>query len=530
MTSKSYQAGNALSRGSDCGKLLIVDKKDKFLRYGSKERCHQGQGILHRAFSVYVFNNKGQLLIQKRSKHKLLWPFYWANSCCSHPRKGEDYVDAGERRLKEEFGFTCPLLTTDKFEYQANYIDVGSENEMCVILVGEYNGKIKPDPQELSAYKWVNPHKLLLDFKKNPHKYSPWLKIGLKRLLKIKDKEDKYKEELRSFLKKTIKQVDPIIKELLESSIDRKFHQLIDYQVFVGGKRLRPALTIMSAKLFRGSTKDVIFPAAGLEILHNATLIVDDIIDHSKLRRKKPTLWFKYGQSIAECIGLDYLAAAFEGANRSQTPSEFSEIFANTLKTVINGEMLDILFEQRGREDEPFIVKNRYKNVDKAKYYKMVGKKTAILAQACCEVGAISARAPKSQVQALKDYGFNFGMAFQIRDDILDIFGDQDKFGKKIGKDIEERKLGNIVILSALNELSKTDKNKLLQIIRKKDIKNKDIKEAIKLIKKTNSHKEAYHLAEEFVKKAKQSLEKLPQNKWNKMLEHLVDFSIQREK
>jgi len=510
-------------------KLLIVDKNDKFLRYANKEKCHQGKGILHRAFSVYIFNNKGQLLIQKRSRQKPLWPGYWANSCCSHPRKGEEYVDAGERRLAEELGFTCPLSIADKFEYQANYINIGSENEMCVILTGEYNGKVKPNRKELSHYKWVDPHKLINDFKKNPDEYSPWLKIGLKKLLKIKDKEEEYKKELRCFLKKTIKQTDPIIKQLLESYIDKKFHKVIDYQIFTGGKRLRPALTIISAKLFGGKTKDVLYPAAGLEILHNSTLIIDDIIDHSELRRKRPTLWFKYGQSIAECMGLDYLAASFEGANRSASPIEISEIFANTLKTVINGEIHDILFEQRGRENEPYIVKNRYGDINNQKYYDMVGKKTAILAQTCCEVGAISAKASKRDVKLLKDYGFNFGIAFQIRDDILDIFGDEDKFGKKIGKDIEERKLGNIIILLAMRELSKTEKNKLLRVIRKKDIKNGDIKEAIRLIKNTNSHLEACHLAEDFVKKAKDNLKKLPQNKWNKLLEHLVDFSIQRE-
>ncbi len=512
-------------------KLLLVNKKDKVVGVETKENCHKGKGILHRAFSVYIFNNKGQLLIQQRSKFKPLWPLYWwAPTCCSHPRKGEEYIEAGERRLKEEFGFTCSLKMIDKFQYQAKYKNVGSENEMCAILIGEYNGKIKADSKEISNWKWIDINKLQNDFKKNPNKYVPWLKTGFKRYLKIKEKEEKNKKELSLFLKQTAAMVNPVIQELLESHIDKKFYKLVDYQTFTGGKRLRPALTIISSKLLGGKIKDVLYPAAGLEILHNCTLIVDDIIDHAQIRRGKSTVLFKFGQSVAECMGLDYLATAFQGANRSTSPVEISEIFAGTLKTVVDGEILDILFEQQGRQEEPYIAKNRYNRITNREYYKMIGKKTAALFQGCCEVGAISAGASKKQIQVLKNFGFNFGMIFQVRDDILDIFGNEKKFGKKIGKDIEERKLGNIVILFALNELSKPDKEKILKIIRKKEIKNKDIKEAIKLIKKTRACEKACSLAEEFSAKAKEQLKFLPQNKWNKALENLVDFIVQREK
>ncbi len=512
-------------------KLLLVDKKDKVIGFETKENCHQGKGILHRAFSVYIFNNKGQLLIQQRSKFKPLWPLYWwAPTCCSHPRKGEGYIDAGERRLKEELGFTCSLKMIDKFQYQARYKNVGSENEMCAILIGTHSGKVKANSKEIADWKWINVNRLKDDFKKNPDKYVPWLKTGFKRYLKIKEKEEKSQKQLDLFLKQTAAIVNPVIQELLESYIDKKFHKLINYQAATGGKRARPALTIICSKLLGGKIKDVLYPAAGLEILHNSTLIVDDIIDHARLRRKKPTTLFKFGQSVAECMGLDYLTTAFQGANRSTSPVEISEIFAGTLKTIVDGEILDILFEQRGRQEEPYIAKNRYNRITNQEYYKMIAKKTAALFQCCCEVGGISAGATKKQLKALKDYGFNLGMAFQVRDDILDIFGNEKKFGKKIGKDIEERKLGNIVILSALTELSKSDKEKILKIIRKKEIKNKDIKEAIKLIKKTRACEKACDLAEEFSAKAKEQLKLLPQNKWNKSLENLADFVVQREK
>ncbi len=503
--------------------LVVVDKKDRVLRMENRGKCQEGKGILHRAFSIYLFNNKGQLLIQKRSKYKDLWPLYWSNSCCSHPKKGESYVQAGERRLKQELGFSVPLTMVGKFVYQAKYKNVGSENEMCAILVGRYNAKIKENPKEVAQWKWVNPSSL--DFKRG--KYAPWFKKGFKEYLRIKEKREK---EVESFLNNILKKIDPVIKRLLEAHIDKRFHKVIDYQAFTGGKRLRPALVLACSNLMKGKEKDVIYPAAGLELLHNSTLIVDDIIDHSRLRRKKPTVWFKFGQSIAECMGLDYLAASFEGASRSRKPAETTEIFSNALKTVVNGEMLDVLFEQSSRED-PFVQKNRFKKVNQKDYYAMISRKAASLAQACCETAGVNSKASKEQIRLLKDYGLNFGLAFQIRDDVLDIFGEEDTFGKKIGKDIQERKLGNIIVLLALKELNNKDKQKLLKIIKKKGIINdKDIKQAIRLIKKTKSKEKAGQLADEFVEEAKQALEKLPQNKWNSLLENLVDFVVQRNK
>ena len=509
-------------------KLLVVNKDDKFLRYETKKKCHQGNGILHRAFSVYIFNSKGEVLMQKRAKDKLLWHDYWTNSCCSHPYDGEKIVEAGVRRLQEEFGFTCPLKDFGKFVYQANFKDIGAEHEMCSILFGQYDGSVKPDPKEIAEYKWQKPDFILKDFDKNPHKYTPWFKIGLTKILKAKEQAEKENSELKDFLGATTSKVNKAIRELLELYIDKKFYQLIDYSINTGGKRLRPALMIASANILGDGSKSMIYPAAGLEILHNSTLIVDDIIDHSELRRNKPTLWFKFGQSMAECIGLDYLASSFEGANRSKKSKETVELFANTLKIIVEGEMMDILFEQNRREEEPYISKHRYHNIELKDYYDMVSKKTASLFEASCEVGAINANGTKKQIELLKSYGHNLGMAFQITDDILDIFGDSRKFGKEIGKDIKEGKMGNVVILLALSELGTNDKNKALTIIKKRNITKNDISNMIRLINKTSSLLRAIYLALEFTEKAKESLNNLPKNKWNRLLKTIADFSVSR--
>jgi isopentenyl-diphosphate delta-isomerase len=154
--------------------VILVDRKDKVL--GTKERsvAHRLPGLLHRAISVVVSNADGDILIQQRSPKKQLWPLYWSNSCCSHPLPGEDTIRAGERRLKEEMGFTCPLKTVFKLYYQANYNQAGSEHELTHVLTGNYDGPIKLTTAEAADFSWIKPEKLLSDMKSSPKKYTPW--------------------------------------------------------------------------------------------------------------------------------------------------------------------------------------------------------------------------------------------------------------------------------------------------------------------------------------------------------------------
>lgn len=351
-------------------------------------------------------------------------------------------------------------------------------------------------------------------------------------------KKNKIKK-LEITFQKIAEVVDPKIKEILSVDVGGHLHDLVNYQILTGGKRLRPGLSVISCQLLGGKLEDVLYPAAGLEILHNYTLIFDDIIDNSNLRRGEPTVWAKFGRSIAQCVGIEYSASLFQAANRSKDPVRISEIFAKTIKAIVEGEILDILFEQQGREDEPYIIQNRHLKIIDKDYFEMIGKKTAVLFQACCQAGAICAGAKKWQIKALGNYGFNLGLAFQIQDDILDIFGEEG--AKKIdkhhsrdtllqGKDIIERKGGNIVILLALRELSKKEKEKILKIMRKDKIQKKDIEEAIKLIQKTKSLKKASLLGKIFIEKARKNLNSLPQNKWNDTLREVADFVMARKK
>lgn len=337
-------------------------------------------------------------------------------------------------------------------------------------------------------------------------------------------------EKIKIILKEWARLVDPKIKEVLNLYLNSVYNKTVGYQMEAGGKRLRPAFVFASCLLLGGKIKDAVYPAVGVEILHNYTLIIDDIIDNSEIRRRKLTVWKKYGKDIAQCIGIVYSASIFQAAQNSKNPLLISEIIAETMKILVDGEILDIIFERAGRKNEPFVLENRYKKISKKDCLLMMKKKTAVFFGSCCQIGGICAKGNKKQLEALKKYGINVGIAFQIRDDILDTFGKEKDFGKEIGKDIKEHKGGNIVNALALEELKPKEKKEFIAILEKEKISKKEVERSIKLIQKTKAREKSQRMAEYYIKKAKRNLKNLPQNKWNHFLTEIADFVVEREK
>lgn len=163
--------------------LVLVDEDDNQIGVKEKVAAHLGDGDLHRAFSILVFNSKGETLVTRRSAEKMLWPLYWDSACASHPLENEVQEAAGERRLTEELGFTCKLKNADTFQYKEKYLDVGSENEICAILIGDYDGEVHPVAEEVADYKWMSVRDVLDEMAQNPDKYTIWFKIELDRLI-----------------------------------------------------------------------------------------------------------------------------------------------------------------------------------------------------------------------------------------------------------------------------------------------------------------------------------------------------------
>lgn len=337
-------------------------------------------------------------------------------------------------------------------------------------------------------------------------------------------------KKIYDFLEEIQQKSNPIIIQELIQNIGKNFHPLAKHQIEAGGKRIRPALAIACCYLLGGKISDVLKPACGLEILHNYTLIIDDIIDKGLFRRNKPTVWAKYGKSMAECISIFYAASIFQTVADSQKSVEISKLFSKIMKTLVEGEILDILFERDGHREEPYIVEKRPKNISFKQYLEMIARKTGCLFSACCELGGIIAKAKPKEIEALKEYGINLGIAFQMQDDILDMFGDEKNFGKKIGKDIEERKGGNLVLMMAFKKLSPKDKAKINSIMKQDKIIEADKKEVMGLIKKTDALIKSVEMAKSYVEQAKKALKKLPQNQWNELLADLVDFVVERGK
>jgi isopentenyl-diphosphate delta-isomerase len=157
--------------------LILVDAADREVGFLSKEECHRGDGVLHRAFSVFLFNAAGEVLLQRRSAAKPLWPLFWSNSCCSHPRRGEAVETAARRRVREELALSGTLTFLYKFEYHARYAGVGSEHELCWVFAGRAEGAPAPDAAEIAEWRWVAPVALTAEIAAEPGRFTPWLRL-----------------------------------------------------------------------------------------------------------------------------------------------------------------------------------------------------------------------------------------------------------------------------------------------------------------------------------------------------------------
>jgi isopentenyl-diphosphate Delta-isomerase len=163
--------------------LILVDEADREVGYLNKTVCHQGAGVLHRAFSLLIFNDKGELLLQQRAASKRLWPLYWSNSCCSHPRRFETLTTAIHRRLHEELGLSCPLQFLFRFRYQAQFNEAGAEHELCSVYVGRCNGPVRVNRDEILAWRWISPEALQVELAEaGGEQFTPWFKLEWERI------------------------------------------------------------------------------------------------------------------------------------------------------------------------------------------------------------------------------------------------------------------------------------------------------------------------------------------------------------
>jgi isopentenyl-diphosphate delta-isomerase len=196
-TSGEAQADKTTAVSFPDEQLVLVDADDRVVGYRSKLDAHRGAGQRHRAFSVFLFDSLGRLLVHRRSGHKPLWPGFWTNSCCSHPRRGESLDASVKRRLREELGST-PSLTryASRFEYHARYGDAGSEHELCHIYLARHGAgaSLTVHPQEVAEIRWMPGDEVDVFMREDRDDLTPWFRLEWALL------RERHPELLRAFL------------------------------------------------------------------------------------------------------------------------------------------------------------------------------------------------------------------------------------------------------------------------------------------------------------------------------------------
>lgn len=223
----------------------------------------------------------------------------------------------------------------------------------------------------------------------------------------------------------------------------------VSYVLSLGGKRIRPVLMLMAYNLYREDVKSILQPATGIEVYHNYTLLHDDLMDRADMRRGKATVHKVWNDNVAILSGDAMLVLAYQFMAKcaSEKLKDVMDLFSLTALEICEGQQLDMEFEQR-------------KDVKEDEYIEMIRLKTSVLLAASLKIGAILGGASKEDADALYDFGVNLGLAFQLKDDLLDVYGDPLRFGKNIGGDILCNKKTYLVIKAF--EHANTDQEALL--------------------------------------------------------------------
>jgi geranylgeranyl pyrophosphate synthase len=317
-------------------------------------------------------------------------------------------------------------------------------------------------------------------------------------------------DDIYAPVKADLEKVEQSLESISEVDISL-LSKLLHYVVSNGGKRIRPAFTLLSGKFSNYDLTKLIPMAAAVELLHTATLVHDDIVDESALRRGKQSVSQAWGEASALLLG-DYLFARAGSLVASTGNLRAVRLFAQTLMTISSGELaqIDVIFDKKqGREY----------------YYDWVSAKTASLFSMATESGAVLSDASEEIIIALKDYGHNFGIAFQVVDDVLDFIGQEAELGKPVGSDLIE---GAVTLPAILFAESDPEGGLIKRIIENKEKGMVPI--VVEKIRASSVIDECLDIAEDYCSQACQALDKLPKNSSLQTLLDLAAYIIKRRK
>ena len=459
--------------------VLCLDSDDNVIDSSSKFTTHHGEGILHRAFSVLIFDSDGRLLVQQRSSDKITFPAVWANSCCSHPLDidGENsdpiegVTEAARRKLDQELGI--PRTITDdwkfhhigRFEYKCRWDSDWAEHEIDHVLIVEADCEVDFNRNEIQSVDWLDNDSLIRMMERKGRWKSqliaPWFEAIFNNFLGsgdftidgiISNKKSEiircgelsvqHPENSASNVLAALGQhkevVEGIIQENLSKIQQERLRGAMSHLFTGGGKRLRAIMPRLVGDAVGNGHQGHYTLGACIEIIHNFTLVHDDIMDQDPIRRGLDAVHVAYDDPTAINAGDAMLALGFEML------ADSSHIEDSQLRHVVSaiGQMVRHVAEGQ-QEDFEFEERD---SVSEDEYISMIAGKTSAMFETCAETGAILAGADSETVANMANWGLNLGLCFQIMDDYIDMTSDTETLGKPAGSDIVQGKRTLIAI------------------------------------------------------------------------------------
>ena len=545
--------------------VILVDENDSAIGSASKVSAHYQAGLLHRAFSVLMFDREGRLLLQKRADDKVTFPGVWANSCCSHPLSSDsesELIDASGvkraaiRKLHQELGISPDDLSLDDFHfvtkmmYSARMNADWIEREIDHILLIQADVDIKINQNEVSEIKWVSKQELdqiLAGDIDIGGEIAPWFRCiaervmteewwdsvgNLDRIVKLRDGlihdmgdvSDMLSTATGAGLNTSIMEVKPLVERRISDSLCASKHSRLSnammHLIEGGGKRLRATLPWLVGKAVGDSHSGLLDVGAAIEIVHNFTLVHDDIMDDDDTRRGLNAVHIEYGLPTAINAGDAMLAIAFErlvgakGLAHKDVGAMVNRL-AWMVRRVSEGQQLDIEFEDRIA-------------VSESDYFEMIEGKTAVMFLTCAEVGARMSGADAETIQCMADWGLAVGLCFQLMDDLIDVLSDSDTLGKPAGSDLAQGKR-TLMVIHALSQPDSPELDNLKAVLGKGESATQaEIDLGLAALKSIGSVDYARMKAEEYHKKAHSCLDRLRDSPALLALRELTDYQLNR--
>ena len=545
--------------------VIVVDENDVALNPSSKVAAHHQAGLLHRAFSVLLFDSNYRLLLQKRADDKVTFPGVWANSCCSHPLNSTEESElkdslgvkrAAVRKLHQELGINPAQINLDDFHfitkmmYSARMNNDWIEREIDHILVIQADVELSINQNEVSEVKWVTKDELesmLVGDIEIDGEIAPWFRCIASRIMTDEwwdsigspDKLSELRDDLihdmgdvshmlsyaeGAGLTTSIMEVKPLVEQRISDSLCASKHSRLSsammHLVEGGGKRLRATLPWLVGKAVGDSHSGLLDIGAAIEIVHNFTLVHDDIMDDDDTRRGLNAVHIEYGLPTAINAGDAMLAIAFErlvGAKglEHKDVGPMVNRLAWMVRRVSEGQQLDIEFEDRIA-------------VSEEDYFEMIEGKTAVMFLTCAEVGARMSGADDETIQCMADWGLAVGLCFQLMDDLIDVLSDSETLGKPAGSDLAQGKR-TLMVIHALSQSDSPELENLRAVLGKGDAATQaEIDLGLAALNEIGSVSYAKKKAEMYHQQAHACLDRLPDSPALLALRELTDYQLNR--